>query len=194
MWKVLQAVVLALLTGVATAAAQTPPQADDVLKAAKMKAADQHKSIFLIFGASWCEACHQLDAFLTNPEVVAIFDKYFVVANVTFGEAAGGHAALDNPGSDSLIMKYGGLAPGGGEVSLPFIAVLEPSGKLIVNSNMPGKAKAAANGGFPIAEEETRWFLGMLKKGAPAITEDETGKIREALRAAVVVPSDAAGH
>jgi hypothetical protein len=138
MWKILQAAVIALTISIATPAAQKPPKADDLLNAAKQKAADQHKSIFLIFGASWCEACHQLDAFLDNPEVVAIFDKYFVIAKITIGEGAAGHAALDNPGSDALIAKYGGLAPGG-VVSLPFIAVLDPTAKLLVTSNMPGK-------------------------------------------------------
>jgi thioredoxin-related protein len=191
MWKILQATAIAVTISIATPAAQKPPKADDLLNAAKQKATDQHKSIFLIFGASWCEACHELDTFLDNPEVVAIFDKYFVIAKITFGEGAAGHAALDNPGSDALITKYGGLAPGE-VVSLPFIAVLDPTAKLLVTSNMPGKTQPHGdNGGFPIQPEEVRWFLEMLKKGAPAITEDETGKIQEALRAAVVVaPGD----
>ena len=164
---------------------QKPPKADDVLQQAQAKAADQNKAIFLIFGASWCEACHQLDRFLSAPEVVAIFDKYFIIAKVSFGEAAGGHPDLDNPGSDDLITKYGGLPPGGGQVGLPFIAVLDAKGKLIVNSKVPGQNQAkGADANFATDPEETRLFLSILKKGAPALTDDETRKIQEALHQA----------
>jgi thioredoxin-related protein len=184
MWKVLQAVVFALLIS-AVAAAQRPSKADDVLKEAKLKAVDSNKSIFLIFGASWCEACHQLDAFLAAPEMAAVFDKYFIIAKLSVGEAAAGHPSWDNPGSDALMMKYGGVSKSG-EVGLPFIAVLDHKAKLIVNSNIPGQREsdASSSAGFASEPEEIVWFLGMVKKGAPAITEDETHEIREALQQA----------
>src|ERR1700759_5340501 len=113
MWRVLQTVIVALLISVAGASAQKPPKADDVLKEAKVKAAASNKTIFLIFGASWCEACHQLDGFLALPDIAPIFEKYFVVAKINIGEGAGGHPTWDNPGSDSLLMKYGGISPQG---------------------------------------------------------------------------------
>jgi len=193
MSKALRAMVTALMictaaaatTTTTTKASQKPPKADDVLQQAQGKAVDQNKSIFLIFGASWCEACHQLDRFLAAPEVMTIFDKYFIIAKVSFGEAAAGHPDLDNPGSDDLITKYGGLPPGGGQVALPFIAVVDPKGKLIVNSKVPGQNHAkGADADFATDPEETRLFLSMLKKGAPALTDDETRKIQEALRQA----------
>ena len=89
MWKVLQAVIVALLISVAGASAQKPPKADDVLRGAKFKAAASNKTIFLIFGASWCEACHQLEAFLAPPDIAPIFEKYFIVAKISFGEGPG---------------------------------------------------------------------------------------------------------
>ena len=184
MWKVLQAVVVALLISVAGASAQKPPKADDVLREAKVKAAANNKTIFLIFGASWCQACHQLDAFLALPDIAPIFEKYFIVAKISFGEGAAGHPTWDSPGSDSLMVKYGGVSPQG-EVGLPFIAVLDQKAKLIINSNIPGRNQAkatSASTGFATEPEEIKWFLTMINKGAPGVTEDETHKIEEALQ------------
>lgn len=184
MWKILNTVVIVLLMITAAAAAQKPPKAEDVLKDAKLKAADKNKAIYLIFGASWCEACHQLDSFLAAPEIAVIFDRYFIIAKVSVGEAAAGHPTWDNPGSDSLMMKYGGVTSGG-EAALPFIVLLDQKAKLIVNSNNPRKGKTPSAGtGFPTEPDEIDWFLRMLRKAAPAITENETRAIQEGLRKA----------
>jgi thiol-disulfide isomerase/thioredoxin len=184
MWKVLQAAVIGLAMITEATATQKPPKAEDVLKGAKLKAAEKNKAIFLIFGASWCEPCHELDTFLAAPEVAAIFDKYFVIARISVGEGAAGHPDWDNQGSDYLMMKYGGVSSSG-DAGLPFIALLDQKAKLIVNSNKPGKSKAGgAATGFPTEPEEINWFVSMLKKAAPAITEDETRTIQEGLRKA----------
>ncbi len=182
MWKILRTAMALLLLTAASPAVPKALKADDILKVAKLKAADQNKSIFLIFGASWCEDCHQLDSFLALPDIAPIFDKYFVVTKLTFGEALGGHPDWDNPGSDLLISKYGGLSPSGA-VDLPFIAVLDPKAKLVANSNKPGKGHVASGGtGFPANTEDVKWFLAMLQKATAALTEDKTQKIRDAFR------------
>jgi Thioredoxin-like len=184
MRKVLLTAVFALLLGTAGSAAQKVVKADEIVKEAKVKAADQNKAIFLIFEASWCEACHVLDTFLAAPEVAAIFDKYFIVARVTFGEGAAGHPDWDNPGSDSLVLRYGGVGSNG-TASLPFVAILDQKAKLIANSNKPGKSTTAGPGtGFPTEPEEIKWFVEMMMKGAPAMTTEETHTIQEALRKA----------
>src|SRR5215469_9262114 len=91
------------LVSLAAVAAPKPPKADQVLSGAKAKAAEQHKAIFLIFGASWCAECHSFDRFLALPEISAIFDKYFVVIHLnTFESAGGGNANLENAGADQL--------------------------------------------------------------------------------------------
>ena len=178
----LRAAAILLLMSVAMGAAQKVPKADDVLKAAKQKAADQNKGIFLIFGASWCEDCHELDGFLALPEMAGIFDKYFVITRLTIGEAAAGHPEWDNPGSEFVLSKYGGVSPSG-EVESPFIAILDAKTKLLTNSHKTGKGKGAGGGtGFPTEPEDIRWFLGMLQKGAPAMTEDERHEIQETLQ------------
>jgi len=177
--------IVILLVFATAAFAQKVQKAGDILKTAQSKAADQNKSIFLIFGASWCEACHQFDTFLALPEVAPIMDKYFVVAHITFGEGAAGHQDWDTPGSDTLIAKYGGISPSG-NVGLPFIALLDAKAKLIVNSNAPTKVKGKSETtGFPTEPEEIKWFLSMFEKGASAITPDELHKVEDGLHQAV---------
>lgn len=181
MGRVLRGIALSVLAAVCVFAWPGTHKAEDTLKAAKLKAADRNKAIFLIFGASWCEACYQLDSFLEVPEVALIFDKYFVIARVTFGEAAAGHPEWDDPGSDSLLERYGGIYPGG-SVDLPFIALLDAKGKLIVNST-PTKGNSGSTGiGFPTEPGDVKWFLGMLQKAAPAMTEAEARKIQQNLQ------------
>ena len=171
-----------LLASVVIGAAQKVPKADDVLKAAKQKAAEQNKGIFLIFGASWCEDCHELDSFLAIPEIAEIFNKYFVVTELSVGEAADGHPERDNLGSEFFLMKYGGASPSG-DAEIPFIAILDAKAKLLVNSHKTGKGKSTGGGtGFPTEPEDIQWFLGMLQKGAPAMTEDERHRIQETLQ------------
>jgi thiol-disulfide isomerase/thioredoxin len=174
--------IMLLLCASPLAANNKTLKAEDILKAAQAQSADQNKPIFLIFGASWCEACHQLDTFLAYPEIAPIFEKYFIVARLTFGEGAAGHRDWDTPGSESLIEKYGGVYPNG-NVGLPFIAILDAKARLITSSNQPGKANVPGGPGigFPTASDEIKWFLSMLVKSAPAVTPDETAKIQAAL-------------
>jgi hypothetical protein len=172
-----------LFAGTISAAPKTQ-SAWEILKAAQTKAADQNKSIFLIFGASWCEACHQLDTFLALPDVAPIVDQHFVIAHLTFGEGDAGHPDWDTPGCGDLIAKYGGVSSSG-MVALPFIAFLDAKAKLIVNSNITTKAKnKGASTGFPTAPDEIKWFLAMLEKAAPTLTADDFHKIEAGLRQA----------
>jgi Thioredoxin-like len=186
MCKALLATLLLLSLGL-SAAAQKNPKADDLLKTAKAKALDDHKSIFLEFDASWCDACHQLDAFLNLPEVAAIFDKYFVVVTLTFGEGAAGHPDWDTPGADSQIEKYGGITSSG-DTTLPFVAILDAKARLLANSNRPVKNPAAKSSiGFPTEPDDIKAFLSMLIKGAPDLTEDEAHKLQAALQKAATL-------
>ena len=175
-------VVLALVVFGAAAPAQKTQKAGDVLKAAQAKATEEKKSIVLIFGASWCEACHQLDTFLALPEISPIIDQHFVVAHVTFGEAVAGHPDWDTPGSDFLIAKYGGIGSNG-RVSLPFIAVVDAKARLLANSEFSKKNDKESTG-FPTEPAEISAFLSMLQKGASTLTSDDLHKIEAGLRQA----------
>jgi thiol-disulfide isomerase/thioredoxin len=69
-----------LICGFAHAAPQRP-SADQLLAAAKSEAVAQHKPVFLVFGASWCPPCRQMDAFMGDSKIRPILEKYFVVAH-----------------------------------------------------------------------------------------------------------------
>ena len=186
MRKALHAVLLVLLAGMAatTTGAQKQVKADDLLKAAKAKAVDKNKAIFMTFGASWCEACHRLETFLAAPEVSVILDKFFVFVSITYGELVAGHPEWDTPGADTLMERYDGVNSRGA-VNLPFVALLDQKGKLIANSKPPGKTKDPnATTGFPTEPEEIAWFLGMIRKGAPTLTDEEAHVLQEGLRKA----------
>src|SRR5262249_7571207 len=167
MRKLLLWVAFLVLTAVTASAAAKPLKADKVLAEAKTKASEQHKAIFLIFGASWCDACHVLDSFLDRPEIRIIFDKYFVVTRLTVFEQIAGKPDLDNPGADQFMLKLGGIASNG-EVGLPFFVVMDQKGSALITSVRPVKGKPTGIG-FPQQPDEIAWFLDMLKHGAPSL-------------------------
>jgi thioredoxin-related protein len=166
------------------ALAEKQPKADRVISDAKAKATAEHKAIFLIFGASWCPECHTLDTFLKDPQVAAIFGKYFVIAQLSVAEDLAGHAERNNEGSIGLLQKYGGVSSSG-EVGLPYFVVLDSKGSVLITSNRGGKGKDPSQAiGFPTEPDEIAWFLQMLKRGADALTPDEAQLIEEKLKKA----------
>src|SRR5438045_6073586 len=104
-----------------------PSSCAEVLAAAKEKAAAEHRAIFVHFGASWCGWCKRLDAFLEQPDIKPVFEKYFVPVKLVVQESDK-NKDLENPGADALLKKLGG--PDG----LPYSAFLDAQGVLIVNS------------------------------------------------------------
>ncbi len=75
---------------------------------------------------------------------------------------------LENAGSEGVLKKLGGQNAG-----LPFFAFIDAKGELVVNS----KDEKGANIGHPFAPHEIAWFITMLKKAAPDVTERETSAI-----------------
>jgi hypothetical protein len=134
-------IAIALASLAAPAAPEKPPRAEEILAAAKSQAAAQHKDIFLIFVASWCGDCHSLDAFLDAPEIQPIFADEYVISRISVAEEYGKSPNLNNPGSMNLLIKYGGVGPGG-LIGLPYISILDEKGNLIINSNRPVKGNA----------------------------------------------------
>ena len=159
--------------------AASKPKADQVLAEARKQASQQHKSMLVIFGATWCEDCDVLEKFLAAPEVRAIFDRYFVVVHLSVFETVGQHPELENPGGTQLLVKFGGTSDAG-EIALPFMAVLDANGSLLANSIPTGKTVAQGIG-FPHERDEIAWFIHMLKSGAPQITAAEQRVIEDRL-------------
>ncbi len=164
------ALVLATLILAPLATLAKAPSADEVLAPAKAKASAEKKAIFLHFGASWCGWCKKLDAFLDRPEIKPVFEKYFIPVKLVVQENEK-NKALENPGADALLKKLGG--PDG----LPYSAFLDARGEMIVNSKREG-----ANIGYPGQPNEVDWFLQMMKKAAPSISQDDLKIIETALR------------
>lgn len=149
--------------------------ADQILSAAQANAASQNKNVFLIFSASWCGPCHQLDAFLQAPDMQPIIDKYFVIGRVHIAEEASKHPERNTPGSDALLHKLTGNDPK--NTGVPFIVFVDPNGKPIVSSDRPVPGSAAENIGYPFLPEEIGWFMEMLKRGAPSMPQAEAQTI-----------------
>ncbi|HLM81769.1 MAG TPA: thioredoxin family protein [Terriglobales bacterium] len=179
--KIKICVAFLLLIGCSGVVAQRLPDADQVLAQVNAQASEQDKNVLLVFGASWCRYCKQFEKFLAAPEIQPIIAKHFVVARLEVYEELGRNPKLNNPKSDTLVRKFGDADVGG----LPFIVFLDPKGGLIVNSNRPSKGKRTGeNIGYPSAPEEIDWFMVMIKRAAPELTENDAAIVEAWLRKA----------
>jgi thiol:disulfide interchange protein len=171
-------IVAALLATAAIAGAQAPalPPAHDVLAKAQARAAAEHKNILLTFSASWCGPCKMFDHFLVDPEIHPIMDKAFVMDRLDVGEHPNDTKHSDSPGGETLMATLGGK-----DVGYPFIIMLNPTGKPIVDSLRTSKPDS--NVGYPALPIEVDWFMQMLQKAAPTLSPQETSTIRNWLTA-----------
>jgi len=161
-----------LWTAVALAAG---PTARELVKSAQAKAASEDKVVLLNFGASWCPYCQRLDAWLERPEIKRVFIRYFVPVQLSVRETE--HKATskrpDTRGADSLFDRYGGPA------SIPLLVFLDKQGKVIVNSIRTDKTNIASPG----RPEEASFFVQMLKKAAPRISDEDLKVVETSLKA-----------
>jgi hypothetical protein len=83
------------------------------------------------------------------------------------------HKQQEHPGGLEWMKKLGGDGAG-----LPFFAFLDAKGEMIINAKRNGQS----NIGYPLKQEETDWFLTMLKKAAPAVTAQELKTVEDWLK------------
>lgn len=180
--KIWALLLLALVVCISPCAGQQRQTADQILSSAKAAAAKDHKHVFLVFGASWCPPCHELEAFLKDRRMRPLVDKHFVVAELAVEEERGKHPELNTPGGDKFRTDLGGKDSG-----VPFIVFLDEQGHPVVNSyrdNKPGQ-----NIGYPVLPEEIDWFMTMLQKTLPEQTAADARAIRSWLQAAAASQS-----
>jgi len=170
------ALIFAILHFAGLAVFAAAPTADQVLAKAKGRAAAEQKAIYVHFGASWCGWCKRLDAFLEQPDIKPVFEKYFIPVKLVVQESDN-KKDLENAGAEELLKKWGG--PDG----LPYSVFLDANGALIVNAKHPSPAGKGGNIGYPAQPGEIDWFVQMMKKAAPKITDDDLKRIETILRA-----------
>ena len=131
-------------------------KADVVLNKALSEAKAKNKNVLLVFHASWCKWCHQMEKNMNLPETKPIFDKKFVTAYLDVQET-GEKKKLENPGGQELMNKYKGENAG-----LPFWLILNPKGELLADSFDP----KGNNLGCPSTAEEVNVFTAKLEKSS----------------------------
>ena len=153
---------LALALLAASAGAQTPPTADQVLKEATAKAAAANKKVFIIFHASWCGWCHRMDSIMNNANCKKLFNDQFVIRHLTVMEAKG-KEQLENAGGKALMEKYQGKNKG-----IPYWLIFDAQGKLVadclIRPDGAGLDQPGENIGCPATKEEVAALKKVLKK------------------------------
>jgi thiol-disulfide isomerase/thioredoxin len=140
---------------VSGAIASTAADAQAVLAAGVAEAERTDRLVFLHFGAPWCGWCLRLDRWLEREDIAPIFFRDFVNVKIDVEEMPGGQEMLDS---------YAG-----GPSGLPWLAILNHDGTVVVNSIAPN----GQNIGSPQAEWEIEHWNTMMRTAARRITESE---------------------
>lgn len=156
------------------------PSATEILRRAESQARAGHKKIMVEFDASWCINCKLYDRLLNDPSMKTILSRHFVFATVDTGESPRDNMHTDTPGGVSFENSIGGENAG-----WPFLVILDADGRPIVDSYRPDpKSKTGRNNiGYPEAPGEIDWFIEMLRRGAPSISQRDLASVRAWLTA-----------
>lgn len=159
---------------------QPGPSAAEILSRAETQARAQNKDILLDFGASWCINCKLYDRFLHDPAMNAILSRHFVFASMDTGERPHDPSHSNTPGGVAFENSIGGQGAG-----WPFIVVLNASGHSLITSDRPDPSakNGRTNIGYPVAPQEIDWFIQMISRGAPSISQYNLNRIRAYLQA-----------
>jgi hypothetical protein len=141
----------------------TQKDAKLVVEESLTRASADDKRVLLTFGAPWCGWCHHLHDWMARPEIAAILDRDFVIAQVDVDRMAGGKDVMNNRRPD----------PKGG---IPWFAILDSSGKSLASSDGPG-----GNIGYPAQPKEIDHFLAMIKGQARRIDDTKLAELRKSL-------------
>lgn len=164
-------VTLLMAFSLSTAAQDTPPASNVVMKQAYAQAKKENKKVLLMFHASWCGWCKKMDASLEDPSCKKFFDDNYVIAHLDVLEHLPAKANLENPGSLEVLKTFKGDKSG-----LPFWVILDEKGKLLGDSQIrPAGASLdtpGSNIGCPSQDNEVAYFLKLLK-ATSKLTDDQ---------------------
>ena len=162
--KSLFTAVLVMLS-LGTFAQTMPDSSTKVLNAAYAKAHTEHKSVLLIFHASWCGWCKKMEASINDPACKKFFDDNYVIIYLDILERPG-KENLENPGGIAAMKSFNGDPNGG----IPFWVIMDANGKVFGNSYKPpvgattGTAKD--NVGCPAETDEVAYFASLLSSSS----------------------------
>lgn len=157
--------------GLATQAFGSEPSSAALLAKAEAQAQQEHKNVMVIFHASWCGWCKKLDAFLADADMGKVMTDNFVIVHLDVQEQPE-KKALENEGGGDLMKQWQGEG-------LPFTVILDPTGKVLADSNLE-KGKST-NIGYPAKPEEITHFMKMLGS-APSLTADQRSAVETWLK------------
>ncbi|HET6644506.1 MAG TPA: hypothetical protein VFG65_03310 [Fimbriimonadales bacterium] len=90
---------------------------------------------------------------------------------------SGDKKSLENPHGMDVMKALKGETSG-----LPFFAILNPAGKILIDSKMPVEGKEPQNIGCPVKPDEVAHFMHMLDKTAPRMSKAQKAKLADYLR------------
>jgi hypothetical protein len=158
----------ALLLG---AAASAEDSAAEVVARESAAAAAEDRRLLLVFEASWCVWCRQMDAMLEDPAAAAILDRHFRILHLRAQERDEAEIAKQLAGADDVYLRYSG-----GGAGMPFTAVLDADASAVATSIQQANG---GNFGFPVTDEELEGFETMLEVGAPAMPAEDRAALRQ---------------
>ena len=138
-------------------------QADKLLSAALERAAREKKRLFLHFSTPWCGWCRQLEAWMAQPAIAALFEKDFVDLMLDVERYAG---------ASEILARYTDKKPG-----WPWMVLVGADGKALADSY---DAKGE-NIGFPSTDAEIAHFVSMLEKARLNLTPSDLETLRKSL-------------
>jgi len=150
--------------------------AKSVVDGAVRSAKIGHKGVLVVFHASWCGWCKELDKSFEVPALKKVLDKDFVIVHITVLENPQ-HKSDENPGGAEMMKAMGGQ-----EAGLPFFVMLNSKGQAVSDSMVmgPGNPKPQ-NMGFPTEPNELEHFVAMLKAGNPGISAAQVAAVQKVM-------------
>ena len=126
---------------------QNGQPAKELFQAALIKAAKEHKNVFLIFTATTCPPCITLKKGLHDIYNIQYFERNYVILEL-YNHEIGKKRSLENQGADSILATYKGDT-----MRVPNWFILAPSGKKLYEEL-----------GFSSNPEPLKRFIQILKK------------------------------